>query len=169
LSPERFGQDLGDVLQVAQRMLSEAQIDYLDMSLWDVFKEPEDERYRGRSLLSYFTELERGKVRLGVAGKLIQPADIVRCFNNGVDFVILGKVAILHKDYPSRMETEREFMANWLPVTADYLRDQGLGEKFIAYLSTWTNFISDQPPPKDAPRFDIEEYLKKGTSGKKSA
>lgn len=161
LSPERFGQDLPDVIQVAQRLLSEGNIDFLDMSLWDVLKEPEDNKLKGRSLMSYFTELERGKTRLGVAGKLIQPSDITRCMESGADYVSLGKVAVLHHDYPLRMERDPAFAPNWLPVTANYLREQGLGEAFIAYLATWTNFVSDYEVPADAVRFDIGEYLKK--------
>lgn len=51
--------------ELAQRLMHEEKIDFVDMSLWDVFKEPAEEPYRGRSLLSYFTELERGDVRLG--------------------------------------------------------------------------------------------------------
>ena len=55
LSPERFDVHLPDIIEVAKRILADAKIDFLDMSLWDSFKEPEDEAFKGRSLLSYFT------------------------------------------------------------------------------------------------------------------
>jgi hypothetical protein len=84
----------------------------------------------------------------------------------GVDFIALGKTAVLHSDYPERMQMDRGFSPNCLPVTADYLRAQGLGERFISYLSSWTNFVSDRAPPTDVPRFDIAEYLKRGATGK---
>jgi len=74
LSPERFGLSLMEVRDLAGRLLSEAKIDYLDMSLWDCFKEPVEEVHRGRTLMSYFTDLPRGDVRLGVAGKLMSAA-----------------------------------------------------------------------------------------------
>jgi hypothetical protein len=51
--------------ELAQRLMHEEKIDFLEMSLWDVFKAPAEEPHRGRSLLSYFTDLERGDVRLG--------------------------------------------------------------------------------------------------------
>jgi 2,4-dienoyl-CoA reductase-like NADH-dependent reductase (Old Yellow Enzyme family) len=162
LSPELFGQQLPDIVAVARRLLEEAQIDYLDMSLWDVRKEPGDERYRGRSLMSYFTELDRGKVRLGVAGKIIEPGDAAYCLQNGADYVALGKVAVLHHDYPRALQENPQFSPRWLPATADYLRAQGLGETFIAYLATWTDFVEDYPVPGDAVPFDIDEYLKTG-------
>ena len=52
LSPERFGLRLAEVREVAQQFMTEGAIDFLDMSLWDVFKEPEEEEFKGRSLLS---------------------------------------------------------------------------------------------------------------------
>ena len=61
--------DLAEVLVVCERLFAEAQIDFLDMSLWDVFKDPMDEAFKGRSLLSYFTALPRGEVRLGMPAR----------------------------------------------------------------------------------------------------
>ena len=69
LSPERFGMKLDEVKQIAQRLFNEGKIEFLDMSLWDVFKEPNEEEKQGRTLLSYFTDLDRQNVRLGIAGK----------------------------------------------------------------------------------------------------
>jgi hypothetical protein len=40
-------------------------IDFIDMSLWDVTKEPEEAAFKGRTLASYFADLDRGDVRLG--------------------------------------------------------------------------------------------------------
>ncbi len=51
-------------------------LDLLDVSLWDSFKESEENAFKGRSLMSYFTELDWGKVRLVVAGKLQTGQDI---------------------------------------------------------------------------------------------
>ena len=59
LSPERFDVHLPDIVEVAKNVLSAGKIDFLDMSLWDSFKEPEDQAFKGRTLLSYFTELKR--------------------------------------------------------------------------------------------------------------
>ena len=41
LSPERFGMDLGEVIEIAQKLMKDGLIEFLDMSLWDVFKEAE--------------------------------------------------------------------------------------------------------------------------------
>ena len=113
------------------------------MSLWDSFKEPVEEAFQGRSLLSYFTELDRGEVRLGTAGKLTTPQDAINCLDAGVDFVMLGRAAILHHDYPIQASANPAFEPVTTPVTADYLRSQGLGEAFVTYMSRWDGFVEN--------------------------
>lgn len=141
LSPERFDIRLGETIELAQRLMSEGEIDYLDMSLWDSFKEPEEDEFKGRSLMSYFTELDRGDVRLGVAGKVRTPADASRCLEQGCDFVLLGRAAILHHDFPNKTKADADFQPVNNPVTADYLRAEGLGEAFLVYMSGWKGFV----------------------------
>jgi 2,4-dienoyl-CoA reductase-like NADH-dependent reductase (Old Yellow Enzyme family) len=144
LSPERFDLRLAEILEVSQQLMNEGQIDFLDMSLWDSFKEPVEEAFQGRPLLSYFTELDRGETRLGVAGKIYTARDAKRCLQQGVDFVTLGRAAILHHDFPHQVMTNPEFESVTNPVSADYLRSQGLGEAFIAYMSRWDGFVEKQ-------------------------
>jgi 2,4-dienoyl-CoA reductase-like NADH-dependent reductase (Old Yellow Enzyme family) len=144
LSPERFDLKLAEIQQVAQRLMNEGKIDFLDMSLWDVFKEPVEEAFQGRSLLSYFTELERGQVRLGVAGKINTPNDARRCLEMGVDIVILGRAAILHHDYPKQLLANPDFIPVTIPVTMDHLRSQGLGEAFVTYMAGWEGFVKPE-------------------------
>lgn len=141
LTAERFGIELTEAVAVARRLCAEGRIDFLDMSLWDVFKEPAEEAHRGRSLLSYFTSIERGPVRLGVAGKIMSGDAVRHCLAEGVDFVLLGRAGILHHDFPKRLREDPDFKAVSTPVTADYLREQGLGEKFIGYMSGWQGFV----------------------------
>ncbi len=141
LSPERFGMKLAEIIEVSQRLCSEGKIDLLDISLWDSFKEPAEEAYRGRSLMSYFTELDRGNVRLGVAGKIQSGSDAQRCLDLGVDCAIIGRTAILHHDFPRQVLADPAFKPVSTPVTADYLRSQGLGEAFIQYMAGWEGFV----------------------------
>jgi 2,4-dienoyl-CoA reductase-like NADH-dependent reductase (Old Yellow Enzyme family) len=142
LSPERFGMQLEEVRTVAQQLMSESDIDYLDLSLWDVNKEPEAEEFKGRSLMSYFTELDRGDVRVGVAGKIASVNDVSRCLSAGVDFVLLGRAAILHHDFPLQAKSDPSFAQTALPVSREYLSDQGLGDAFINYMSQWRGFVA---------------------------
>jgi 2,4-dienoyl-CoA reductase-like NADH-dependent reductase (Old Yellow Enzyme family) len=142
LSPERNGIPLAEAIETAREVLRRGDIDFLDMSLWDVFKKPIEAEFQGRSLLSYFTELDRGNVKLGAAGKLHNAAEIQRALDEGLDFVLLGRAAILHADYPERLRNDAAFAMRATPVTRDYLRDQALGEPFIDYLSTtWPDFV----------------------------
>ena len=144
LSPERFGLRLAEMIEVAQRLLAEQKIDFLDMSLWDVFKEPAEEEFAGRTLMSYFTELDRGDVRLGVAGKIRTPEDAERALAAGADWVMLGRAAILHHDFPNRYEADPRFEPVDNPVTRQYLADEGLSEPFIEYMAGWKGFVTDE-------------------------
>lgn len=143
LSPERFGLRLGEILEVARQLLAGGAIDLLDLSLWDVFKEPEEAQFKGRSLMSYFTELDRGATRIGVAGK-ITSADAARhCLEAGADIAIIGRGAILHHDFPERVRADPDFRARALPVTVEQLRAEGLGPAFIRYMQGWKGFVAD--------------------------
>lgn len=145
LSPERFGMKLAEMRLVAQRLMSAGLIDLLDMSLWDVFKEPEEEEHRGRPLLSFFTDLDRGRVRLAAAGKIMSGRDAARCLEAGVDVVVAGRAAILHHDFPNRVQADPGFAAVGLPVTAEYLRRAGIGEAFLKYLRDRPGFVQTEP------------------------
>jgi len=142
LSPERFDLDLGEIRDVAQQVMADGRVDYLDMSLWDIGKAPEQAAYKGRSLMSYFTELKRGATRLGVAGKIMAPQTAADCLEAGCDFVILGRAAILHHDYPLRVAAEPAFRPIALPVSRDYLRAEGLGPAFVNYMDGWKGFVA---------------------------
>ena len=141
LSPERFGLSLMEIRDLAGRLFSEAKIDYLDMSLWDCFKEPVEEAHRGRTLMSYFTDLPRGDVRLGVAGKLMSAADARAMLDAGADFVLLGRAAILHHDWPQKARANPDFRPVSLPVTRAHLEAEGLGPAFVTYMATWAGFV----------------------------
>ena len=146
LSPERFGVELMEIRELCQRLLSSAPIDFLDLSLWDSFKQPKQEEHAssGRSLLSYFTELERGQVALGVAGKLYTAEDVRRALAAGVDFVSIGRAAILNHDFPKQMQADPEFRCRELPVSVQTLREEGLGDAFIEYMRRWRGFVAGE-------------------------
>ena len=145
LSPERFGVTLPEARELAQRVMAEGKVDFLDMSLWDVFKEPAEEEFKGRSLISYFAELDRGETRLGVAGKIYSAQAAQRCLASGVDFVLAGRAAILHHDFPRRVHDDAAFRMAETPVSRAYLAREGLSEKFIDYMAGWAGFVEDAP------------------------
>jgi len=146
LSPERFGLRLAEQRDIAAQLLASGDLDYLDMSLWDVFKPPVETGYAARPLIDWFAELPRGETRLGVAGKLMSVADCNRVLEHGADFPILGRAAILHHDFPKRAAVNAQFRAASLPVTREYLRQERLGPAFIQYMSGWKGFVVQDAP-----------------------
>jgi 2,4-dienoyl-CoA reductase-like NADH-dependent reductase (Old Yellow Enzyme family) len=141
LSPERFGMRLSEVKYIAQRFCDEGNIDFLDMSLWDVFKLPEEEEHQHHSLLEHFTNLDLKDVKLTVAGNIRTGHDVKKVLEAGVDFACIGRAAILHHDFPKRVIDDLNFTPTTTPVSKDYLHNEGLGEKFIKYMQRWDGFV----------------------------
>lgn len=141
LSPERFGIPLAEARALAARVMTCGQVDYLDMSLWDGFKEPVEEAHRGKPLIDYFVDLGRGATRLGVAGKIMTASGVHGCMERGVDFVLIGRAAILHHDFPRRIAADPTFQSIERPVSREYLAQQGLGAAFIDYMANWKGFV----------------------------
>ena len=143
LSPERFGVKLAEIREVAGQVLREGKIDFLDMSLWDYAKEPVEDEFKGRTLMSYFTELPRGKVLLGAAGKIMSAADAVAVIEAGCDYVMIGRGAILRHDFPERVRGDAGYTSPALPVTVAHLRAEGLGDEFVKYMQGWKGFVAE--------------------------
>ncbi len=142
LSPERFGMRLEEIITICKWLIDKGFTDFLDISLWDVFKEPEEPEYKGKSLLNHFTGLEMKDVRLTVAGNIRSAADVHSVIDAGVDFVSIGRAAILHHDFPLKVRDHIDFVPVSLPVSQDYLAEEGLGVKFIEYLKKWPGFVA---------------------------
>lgn len=143
LSPERFGVKLAEIREVAAQVLLEGKIDFLDMSLWDYAKEPAEDEFKGRTLMSYFTELPRGDVRLGAAGKILSAADAAKVIAAGCDFVMIGRGAILRHDFPERVRGDADYTSPALPVTVAHLKQEGLGDAFVTYMQSWKGFVAE--------------------------
>jgi 2,4-dienoyl-CoA reductase-like NADH-dependent reductase (Old Yellow Enzyme family) len=144
LSPERFGITMPESLALAGQVLGSGKLDYLDMSLWDCFKPPQEAAYADRPLIDHFAALPRGNTRLGVAGKIMDAATAQRCLEHGADFVLIGRGAMLHHDFARRALADAGFQSIPRPVTRAYLAQEGLGPVFVDYVaSTWKHFVSD--------------------------
>lgn len=141
LSPERFGMDLLEVKAVAQQLIDGGKIDFLDISLWDSFKMPEDELYQDRSLLAHFADLNFGDVKFTVAGKIRNGNDVAKVLDGGVDFASIGRSAILHHDFPAKVIANPDFEPIDTPVSKVHLREEGLSDTFIEYMGRWDGFV----------------------------
>ncbi|MCU0297956.1 MAG: NADH:flavin oxidoreductase [Candidatus Nanopelagicales bacterium] len=132
LSPEGFGIPLQDGREYARRALETGLLDYLELSLWDVFMQP---RKGGDGLLiDHFVDLPRGATRLGVAGKVLATEDAQWCLDKGADFVSVGRGSIVHHDFAARALANADFHARPLPVPVEVLMQERVGPAFVDYL-----------------------------------
>lgn len=141
LSPERFGIRMAEALALAEEIMTGGKLDYLDMSLWDCFKEPQEGEFAGKPLIAHFTALPRGNTRLGVAGKIMDAAKVQACLDAGADFVLIGRGAILHHDFARRVIADPAFACTPTPVTRAHLLAEGLGPAFVDYMASWKGFV----------------------------
>jgi len=144
LSPERFGMDLHEIKTISQQLIDDHAIDFLDISLWDCFKMPEDPKYQDQTILAHFTSLNLKNVKLTVAGKIRSGKDVSTILNAGVDFVTVGRSGILHHDFPKQVIANPNFEPVETPVTKQYLHNEGLSDKFIAYMHRWPDFVAQE-------------------------
>ena len=136
LSPERFGMQLPEMVEVFGRLVDGGKVDLIDMSLWDVNRVPTPDGPDMRTLAEVFAALPRGAVRLGVAGKIHDPADVQRVLDLGIDIAILGRVGIIHHNYPQLLAADPGFVPRRPPVAADVLLGEGLSPAFVDYMNT---------------------------------
>lgn len=141
ISSERFGLDMKEILGLVETIFSEELVEFLDVSMWDVFKTAEQKGFSPKSLMSIFTELDRKNVRLGAAGKIMTADDVNRAMQSGLDWVMLGRAAILHHNYPYLMKKDPNFAPVDTPVSSEYLKNEGLGPAFIEYMTAWKDFV----------------------------
>ena len=142
LSPEKFGMELSEIKKLCSQFAEEAKIDFLDISLWDSFKLPEDSRFQNITLLEHFTSLDLKQVKLTVAGKIRNGQEVRQILDAGVDFVTIGRSAILHHDFPVKVIENPDFKSIETPVSKEYLHNEGLSDTFISYLGRWPNFVA---------------------------
>lgn len=143
LTPERSGILLAESTALAGQLAASGDVDYLDLSLWDVRKEPFEPAYAGSLLIEHFGGLARGGVPLGVAGGITDAATARWCLDRGVDFVLVGTAAILHHDFAARALADPSFRAVRPPVTRAHLEAESVGPRFVDYLARdWDDLVA---------------------------
>ena len=133
LSPEGFGIPLMDGREYARRALDSGLLDYLELSVWDVFMSP---RKGGDGLLiDHFVDLPRGSTKVGVAGNVLSTKDAQWGMDSGAVFVSVGIGAIVHHDFAAQAVADEGFIARPLPVSVEVLQQESVGPAFVDYLT----------------------------------
>jgi len=142
ISPEDFGNakgvDVDENVEVARWLVADG-IDFLHLSLGDTHRN--SNKHPDRHMVQLFRPAVPANVKLFVAGKIWTAADGERLLAMGADAVALARSAIINPDWPQRIAT-----SGWEPerppVSADALRERGLGARFVDYLRARPGFIA---------------------------
>lgn len=146
LSIERYGLRIEELREVTADIFDRELIDYLDLALWDSDQMVGEGAFRGKSMLSVFTNLPRKGVRLGVAGKIMTAQRAGELLEEGCDFVLIARAGILQRDFPVQVKANPQYISPNMPVKAQYLRDGGLSERFINHLRGWQTIVIPNSP-----------------------
>lgn len=141
LSIERYGLRLEELREITAEIFNKELIDYLDLALWDSTQIVREGTFQGKTMLSVFTELPRKRVRLGAAGKIMSAQRASELLEEGCDFVLIARAGILQRDFPLQVKANPMYDSPQLPVTAEYLRQGGLSERFIDTMRGWQTFV----------------------------
>jgi len=80
---------------------------------------------------------------LTVAGNIRTGEDVDKIISSNVDFVTVGRAAILHHDFPNKVLENQNFIPIDTPSPKEHLRKEGLSEKFIEYLKVFKGFVEE--------------------------
>jgi len=141
LSVERYGLRLEELQEITAEIFDRELIDYLDLALWDSAQVVREGTFKGKTLLSVFTDIPRKGVRLGAAGKIYSGQRAAELLDEGCDFVLIARAGILQRDFPLQVKANPLYESPQMPVTADYLRQGGLSERFIETMRGWQTFV----------------------------
>lgn len=144
VSAERHNLDLAEMVQLTADLLASDDVDYIDVSLWDVNKLPAGAQEGSRQLIDHFVNLPRNGTALGFAGKITGAAQAQAVLDRGADAVVIGKAAIIDQSFASRVTADPAYVAPEFPVTREQLRAQQLAEPFVEYFANgWPHLIDD--------------------------
>lgn len=68
--------------------------------------------------------------------------EVRRALEAGVDFVLIGRGAILHDVYVCQVAADLEFEPIARPVAPGHREAEGFSDCFIGYMKNWKVFVS---------------------------
>jgi len=141
LSPENFGNarglDLDESVQTAV-WLAEDGADFVHLSLWPAL-EPTAKR-PGVRAIPLFRDALPLDVAILAAGAIWSRSDADAVLDLGADGVVLGRAAIINRDWPLRAR-DAAWEPRRPPVTLEELEAAGLSPTFAGYMRGWKGFV----------------------------
>lgn len=137
------GQDphLPELRDIVTVFLKRDLVDYLDLVVRSLDTRVEVGIYTGKVLVDLFTDLPRGKTRVGISGDVMSTAGAQRALDHGSDFVFVASGAVIHHDFPKRALSDEAYETPRPPLPAAFFHDQGRSPAFVNYLEGSLGFV----------------------------
>lgn len=142
---DQRGLVLEDSLQLA-KWLADDGVDIIHLSLRDA-SGPGPFETDKVAVVSAIRSVVPDEVKIATAGGIWTREDAKRALDAGADIVALGRAAIAHLDWPtvSSMNNFEPVLPPWDP---NYLKQVGVGDKFIKYLMRGAGMVIGGTPPR---------------------
>jgi len=143
LSPENYahfsGIDIEEQIQLSNA-LNDLDIDYIHMSLYNSFKQPNHLPEGDHTLLQWIKSKLDPQITLMIAGNIsnIIDADKVTC--HGADLVAIGKAAVGNPDWVNKINAGRSLIKP--PYTPKRLADNGFTLAAIDYMEGISGLVA---------------------------
>ncbi|KAI9040829.1 uncharacterized protein KD926_007637 [Aspergillus affinis] len=118
---KRYGIPLAEYRMVSARALMDDALDYLDLALDDYARSADEPPFEGRS-----------------------PQHAATVLDAGLDFVMVGRAAILNPNFPNDIQKNHDYRLPSLPVPASHLKEVGLSEPYLKYMTAWPGFVTQE-------------------------
>ena len=144
LSPtiQDLGIELQETLKVA-KWCADWGLDFIHVSCWDVFQTQADQNGQERSLTKWFSNHLEGEIPIITTGKIWDREDAVFAMDEGADLVGVGRAGIAHFDWPQQL-SKADSSPEKPPFTINHLKQAGLSDTFVTYMSRWDGFVIPQ-------------------------
>ncbi|MDA7463309.1 NADH:flavin oxidoreductase [Candidatus Poseidonia alphae] len=141
LSPtiQDLGIELQETLQVAKWCAGWG-LDFIHVSCWDVFQTQADKYGQEISLTKWFSNHLEGQIPIITTGKIWDGEDVRFAMDEGADLVGVGRAGIAHYDWPQQL-SKGDSSPKKPPFTVEQLKQAGLSDTFVTYMSRWDGFV----------------------------
>jgi 2,4-dienoyl-CoA reductase-like NADH-dependent reductase (Old Yellow Enzyme family) len=144
LSMGRYGMRLSELTRLSEDLMLAGLVDYLDLAPWDVAALSSESGYVGRTIVSAFTELDRGNAVIGASGRLHTAQQARALLEAGCDFAMIGRLAVAEPGFARRLLDDPEHTAVTLPVSTQFLERTGISPPMIEHMGQYRGFLTER-------------------------
>jgi 2,4-dienoyl-CoA reductase-like NADH-dependent reductase (Old Yellow Enzyme family) len=145
LSPENYahykGIEINEQIDLANE-LNQLGVDYIHMSLYDAFKQPNHLKKTNQTLLQWIKSHLNPNITLIIAGKISTAEEADWVISHGADLIAIGQSAVGNPDWVNKVNNGEELILK--PYSQNHLSNLGFTQQSIDYLKTISGLVENK-------------------------